>query len=131
MNSYNGFSGEQRTQVQRFLREEERAGRLLWPTRCEACGQKEGVFDCHNEDYDKPLEYVGLCYVCHMMLHCRFRAPESWRRYCEAIMMGVRFGPVHTRDFAFIKLLLAGKDVHRVLGELPARDVFKEIGVKK
>ena len=82
-------------------------------------------------DYDRPLAYVGLCYVCHMMLHCRFRAPESWQRYCEAIAGGVRFGPVRSRDFSFIKALLSGKDVRKAQGEPPARDVFKEIGVKK
>lgn len=131
MNSYNGFSGERRMEVHRWLRAEERAGRLTWPTRCEACGQTEGIMDCHHENYDEPLSFVGLCYRCHLMLHCRFRSPEAWKNYCDAIMSGVRYAALYTRDFGVIIEMLKGESAEFTQHAVPSRDVFKEIGVKK
>jgi len=108
MNSYNGFTGEKRMEVHKWLRAEERASRLVWPTTCVACGQTEGIFDCHHENYDVPLSYVGLCYTCHMMLHCRFKAPAAFAKYREAVAQGVRYPAQHTRNFDAVRAILSG-----------------------
>ena len=127
MNSYNGFTSEKRMEVHRWLRAEEAAGRLVWPTECEACGQTQGIFDCHHENYDEPLSYVGLCYLCHLMLHCRFSNAEAWRRYGEAIGRGVRYQPLFTRNFGIVRALLAGEAVAFTLYEPPLQDLFSRI----
>ncbi len=124
MNSYNGFTGEKRMEVHRFLRAEESAGRLTWPTCCAACGQTEGVFDCHHENYDDPYSFVGLCYVCHMMLHCRFRAPAAFARYREFVIGGGRVQGQRTRRFNVIRALLDGKDVATEQHSARERDEF-------
>lgn len=127
MNSYNGFSSEKRMEVHRWLRAEEKAGRLVWPTVCVACGQTEGLFDCHHENYDVPLSYVGLCYTCHMMLHCRFRAPEAFTRYREAVARGARYPAQFTRNFDVIRAILGGTCAPTVQGAPRERDAFADI----
>ena len=111
MKDYNGFSAKKRQEVHNWLKAEVEAGRVEWPKQCEACGQDQGIIDAHHEDYDKPLEFIGLCYTCHMMLHCRFRNPKAWERYKEAIRRGVRYRPVFRRDFNAVLPLLNGQEV--------------------
>jgi hypothetical protein len=103
MNSYNGFSGEQRLRAQAWLNKEYKAGRLVRPSVCVACGQRQGVIDTHTEDYSFPfgphINAHGLCYRCHLILHCRFRAPRAWQSYCDSLAQGVRFRAMYSRDF--------------------------------
>ena len=96
MGPYRHFSGEQRARVGAWQRAEFKAERLVRPTSCVACGAREGVIDCHNEDYDKPAEFVGLCVRCHLMLHCRFKnrpAPSSRKSRINTSARGLRACP--------------------------------------
>jgi hypothetical protein len=111
MGPYRQFSGEQRAKVGAYLLAEFRAGRLVRPKSCIGCGADRGLIDAHNEDYDRPDEYVGLCIRCHLMLHCRFRNRDAWDRYRAMLRDGAVFPPLYSRSFGPIAHLL------NVLGE--------------
>lgn len=103
MKSYNGFSPELRNKSQRWINAEYAAGRRQRPTKCVACGQTKGIFDAHSEDYSEPfgdhIGEFGICFVCHMMLHCRYRNKEAWEEYKACVRLGYMFKPFHTRNF--------------------------------
>lgn len=40
-------------------------GALLRPDICSQCGLDKGVIEGHHEDYEKPLEVIWLCRLCH------------------------------------------------------------------
>lgn len=113
MNSYNGFSPDQRNRADAWLKEQWRAG-LPRPSRCVICGQTQGIIDAHAEDYSEPFgphiyEY-DLCYACHLMLHCRFRSPQAWAEYLNVILRsGLRHPALRTRNFDAIKAILNGQ----------------------
>lgn len=112
MNSYNGFSPTQRMKALRWLKVEYAAGRRHPPVRCDVCGQTDGHIEAHSEDYSEPfgdnIGRWGLCYRCHMILHCRFRSPEAFRQYQEILASGKRFVAVRSRAWgAFAKQHLA------------------------
>ena len=52
-----------------------RSGRIKKPTACSRCGTTERI-TAHHADYTKPLEFIGLCYVCHGIISRR-------RKYIE------------------------------------------------
>jgi len=111
MKDYNGFTADQRNRSYAWLKAQWAAGLLPRPSRCCACGQDRGIIDAHAEDYSEPfgphlLDYP-LCFICHMMVHCRFKAKGAWNRYRAAIAQGYRFPAFFTRNFpAFTKLYL-------------------------
>jgi hypothetical protein len=143
MKSYNGFPPEQRERAQRWLREEWTSGRLARPAKCCACGQDKGVIDAHAEDYSLPFragktDEFHLCFTCHMMVHCRFRNPEAWARYCAVIAGGGHFAAVMKRDFGtFAAVQLDGPAGYAkalrgfIPGPAPARLVLEEIASAK
>ncbi|MDC7784790.1 hypothetical protein PQJ75_00795 [Rhodoplanes sp. TEM] len=62
------------------------------------------MIDAHAEDYSEPFaagktDEFHLCFVCHMMVHCRFKNRDAWDRYRTAIREGKRSRPFHTRNF--------------------------------
>lgn len=98
MNSYNGFTPAQRTAALRWLNGEYAAGRRVRPTSCQVCGQTEGLIEAHSEDYSGPpygdnIGAFGLCYRCHMMIHCRFSAPMAFDAYVQSVEDGVLWPP--------------------------------------
>lgn len=104
MKSYNGFSPDQRNKAQGWLNAQWRAGTLPRPVKCMACGQEHGRIDAHAEDYSEPFaagktDQYHLCFRCHMMVHCRFRNPESWARYKSEVAKGTTFSPVPGNSF--------------------------------
>jgi hypothetical protein len=61
------------------------------PTKCNRCGQTEGVIEYHNADYSDPIKYLEqLCKHCHLNLHMEERNPAAARRYWEWISQGNR-----------------------------------------
>jgi hypothetical protein len=114
LNSYNGFTPEQRMEALRWTKAEYAAGRRAPPRQCCVCGQTKGIIEPHSEDYSKPYgEHIGkypLCYVCHMILHCRFRAPDAFRVYQNQMRQGLQFPAYHTRAWErFVKEYLEQK----------------------
>ena len=112
MREYNGFTGAQRSKAQGWLNRQWKAGVFPRPSRCCACGQTEGVIDAHAEDYSEPFTHAKLmryplCFICHMMVHCRFANMAAWNRYRAAIGNGYRFAAFPGRNFpGFQKLFL-------------------------
>jgi len=88
MNSYNGFTPNQRVKAQHWLNKQWANGALARPVQCCACGQTEGIIDAHAEDYSEPFlagktDQFHLCRKCHMQVHRRFANPQSWLKYKE------------------------------------------------
>lgn len=100
---YNGFTGSQRMKAYRWLMAEYEAGRRVKPVRCDVCLHTAGVIEPHSEDYSPPygdnIGRYGLCYRCHMMLHCRFRQPDAFAFYCRTLAEGDRFPAMKSRHF--------------------------------
>jgi len=98
LKTYNGFHHNQRMRALYWLRGEYAAGRRQRPLGCDACGQTEGVIEAHSEDYSEPfgdhIGRFGLCYRCHMALHCRFKNLEAWETYKQHIRDGRIFRPI-------------------------------------
>lgn len=133
MRDYNGFSGAERMAAHRWLTVEWESGRLARPSLCCACGQDRGIIDAHAEVYSRPftaekLQAFELCYICHLMLHCRFgKGRAAWDRYRSVIAGGGRYAPTHVRDFGIIQTLLNGGARVLTYHERPAWAVLDEI----
>ena len=115
MKAYNGFTPYQRQQAGAWIRAQIAAGRQP-PTTCCACGQDAGVIDNHQEDYSKPygehLFRFPLCYLCHMMLHCRHRGPDAWDSYRAHVRdRELAAVPFSTRDWGRLQGYVAGRPV--------------------
>lgn len=52
-----------------------RDGRLVKPISCERCKAGDRLHG-HHEDYDKPLDVVWLCTICHGKRHKEIRAAK-------------------------------------------------------
>lgn len=112
-NPYNGFSSRERDTAYYWLMDEYKAGRRHRPTCCDACGQDKGFVEPHSEDYSAPYgDHIGgwgLCYRCHMMIHCRFRSPKTWDAYRQAVREGKRAEPIFGRRWGDIQNQLRGR----------------------
>lgn len=111
MNAYNGFSPQQRNRAQAWLNAQWRDGALARPAVCCACGQEHGPIDAHAEDYSEPFaqgktDEYHLCFLCHMMVHCRFRNRAAFDRYREAVVNGITFAPMGRNFPAFARAFL-------------------------
>lgn len=95
MGPYNGFTGEQRARAQRWINQQLAAGKLLIPSHCCACVQTTGRIDFHAEDYGEPFGTrtvaYPLCFLCHMMLHRRFKCGAAWDAYRAAVREGKQY----------------------------------------
>jgi len=100
---YNGFSGTERMKAYRFLMAEVSEGRRSLPTRCDSCLAENCLIQPHSEDYSIPyganVGRWGLCYRCHMILHCRFSNPHAWVNYCSVLKSGRRFDPFQKQSW--------------------------------
>lgn len=46
-----------------------RGGKITKPTECSQCNQTKDRIEGHHEDYDKKLEVIWLCTLCHRRYH--------------------------------------------------------------
>jgi hypothetical protein len=103
MNPYNGFTSAERTRALAWLKGEYAAGRRHRPIVCDACGQTEGPIEAHSEDYSFPygdhIGKYGVCYRCHMTIHCRFKNPVAWGIYKQDIRLGRIYAPIGRNSF--------------------------------
>jgi hypothetical protein len=111
------------------LKAEAAAGRRQPPIECDACSQTEGIIERHSEDYSQPFgDHIGkyaVCLTCHTMLHCRFKAPQAWQQYRDAIRGGAVFAPLSSRNFRrFTARFLGGALPQPVAWREPQRHTF-------
>src|SRR3984885_11802024 len=115
LKTYNGFNGEKRARAQSWLNSQWRSGALARPVACTACDQTAQPIDAHAEDYSEPFrkdvtDAFHLCFICHMMVHCRHRNQEAWRISRHMVESGGRAIPVGGRHFrAFQQKFLTGR----------------------
>jgi hypothetical protein len=109
LNAYNGYDHNQRMAAYRWLMKAYEAGTRTKPIHCDACLQSNGVVEPHSEDYSAPYgdnigEY-GLCYRCHMMVHCRYKNNEVWNKYLKLLREGYNFEGMSKNYHGFIAWL--------------------------
>lgn len=108
MNSYNGFSPKQRYKALKWFKEQISQGlRSEKPKCCDICGQPHGFLQFHSENYSEPfgdhIGEIGLCYICHMMIHCRFKNPLKWACYKMTLQQGMRYSAYSTNNWVKFK----------------------------
>lgn len=109
MKDYNGFSPKQRVKALNWFKDQiARGNKPEQPDFCECCGQRKGKLMWHSEDYSEPfsLKHIGkhgLCYRCHMIIHCRHRNPQAFSAYAMALLAGKQFMPLHYADWETFK----------------------------
>lgn len=95
------------------------------PISCDACGQTEGYISGHSEDYSFPygdhIGRFGVCYRCHMMIHCRFKNPEAWETYKAHLREGRVFAPIGRNFWLFRKQTLDAKGIGVLFKQGPAK----------
>ena len=140
MKSYNGFEPRQRLRALAWLKQQYAQGTRTRPIECDACGQTEGIIERHSEDYSEPfgdhIGAYGLCFTCHMFVHCRFRSPAAWLAYCEAVAEGATFPPFHIRNFPmfsslFLRLPLPETRTFRAAPQRRALDEIEAHGTSR
>lgn len=93
MNSYNGFSPQQRNKALKYHKKQIADGhKPPHPDACDGCGVTTGFLSWHSEDYSEPfgdhIGEFGVCYICHMQIHCRFRNRNAFLEYASLIEDG-------------------------------------------
>ncbi len=113
-NSYNGFTWAERQRAYTWLKRQWAEGkRTKVGACCDVCRQTAGHLMAHSEDYSAPYgDHIGqwtLCYWCHMLLHCRFRASEAFERYVDVLEGGERFVNVPRAEWHSVQAFLSGR----------------------
>ena len=104
MKDYKGWTAKQRRESLVKTKQAIADGIIPPATKCNRCGQTEGIIEYHNADYSDPIKFLeSLCFRCHMVHHSRFRAPLQCIDYWEEIAQGKCFPPVFTRDFSVLR----------------------------
>lgn len=63
-------TNKKKQRVERFFRKYCKQNGIVRPTDCSQCGSTLKI-EAHHPDYDKPLDVVYLCHVCHVAWHRR------------------------------------------------------------
>ncbi len=112
LKTYNGFSGAERQQSYDWLKREMATGRIPQPEACIFCRQTEGPIVYHAEDYSRPygphIWAYPVCWLCHMIIHCRFSRPEAFEAYKAVLNSGRRFKPIGRNWGRFCSEFLGG-----------------------
>lgn len=93
MDSYNGFSGNERAAMDRAIRRGEAPVAVTVPP-CAMCGHPSPAkTQTHAEDYSKPFRWgppatYQICIPCHRRLHARFKSPDRWASHCAFLRRG-------------------------------------------
>jgi hypothetical protein len=98
--SYNGFSPKYREKQGYAVYKMFKNGQLKRPTTCVGCkatAEDGAPIMAHNEDYHNPLNYVGICFGCHMAIHIRFKDTQTWQKWCDLTAEG--WQPPYSRDY--------------------------------
>jgi len=100
---YKQWTGAQRAAMAQKTKAAREAGEIPYPSKCNRCGQVEGIIQYHNHDYSHPTKFLEeLCWRCHMVHHSRYINPQACIDYWEAIAQGKQFPPVYAHDFGIL-----------------------------
>jgi hypothetical protein len=110
-------------------------GRLPAPLPALPAARRLSPLMQHAEDYSEPFrkgvtDGFHLCFICHMMVHCRHRNQDAWRLYRHRVESGGRAFPVGGRHFpAFQQKFLTGKILPGLFEwfDPPERHALREI----
>jgi hypothetical protein len=104
MVTWNGWTDKERNTSARKTNRAIKDGIIpAKPSKCNRCGQTEGVLEWHNDDYSDPIKYLeGLCYRCHMVLHCEHLNPQSAKEYWDEVGKGKRYPPSVTKNIGAV-----------------------------
>lgn len=113
-NSYNGFTWAERQKAYDWLKRQWKLGtRQKHGPACDVCGQTQGYLMAHSENYAAPYgPHIGrwsLCYWCHTLIHCRFRAVEIFDGYATMLEGGERFVNVPGPQWYKVQTFLSGR----------------------
>jgi len=127
MRNYKGWSGDFRKESLKLTNAAKKMGWIENPSKCNRCGQTEGILHLHNEDYDvtyytlkevfnrfpisitvEEQEKVNsvleqICWRCHMLHHSVRRNKQAVEKYFEEIKNGKKYPPVYKHDFTILK----------------------------
>lgn len=127
MRNYKGWSGDFRKESLKLTNAAKKMGWIENPSKCNRCGQTEGILHLHNEDYDvtyytlkevfnrfpisitvEEQEKVNsvleqICWRCHMMHHSVRRNKQAVEKYFVEIKNGKKYPPVYKHDFTILK----------------------------
>ncbi len=127
MRNYKGWSGDFRKESLKLTNAAKKMGWIENPSKCNRCGQTEGILHLHNEDYDityytlkevfnrfpisitvEEQEKVNsvleqICWRCHMMHHSVRRNKQAVEKYFVEIKNGKKYPPVYRHDFTILK----------------------------
>lgn len=89
------------------------------------------MIDAHAEDYSEPfgdhIDHYGLCYFCHLLLHCRHVWPAAFQYHADRLNESLWLArPLATRSFPTlrriaIKLNRGDLTVSYIDGDVPER----------
>jgi len=128
MRPYNGFTTAERQKAVDWLE----AKGLPKPKRCQCCLQTSGPISRHTEDYSEPYDdnigEYAVCYICHMMIHCRQHSPEKWEEYKTLVQQGFTWEHYGSSWPRFRKRFLTGSmDDQCAKGEPPEKNWLRII----
>lgn len=106
MKSYNGFTPAQRMAGDKLIKQAIADGIKPPATVCVECGQKHGIIHYHCEDYSPDNvvdDAVAMCWLCHMMLHCRHRNPTAYAVYVDQVKKGKKFPATFYHNFKILE----------------------------
>ena len=101
---YNGWSTDTRN-VRGKISYSKKKARAT--NACELCGQTEGPFSWHAEEYGSSLKdfldhEIELCAYCHGMIHARYSKPGRFERF-KRRLQAIRSGAENAKPLAHMK----------------------------
>lgn len=126
MRKYKKWSPEERRKSLGYTNEAKKRGWIKQPSKCNRCGQKEGILHLHNDDYDWTLDVLPLyldgtkelddkgrediatcceeiCWTCHMIHHSEHRNKDAHKKYFDKVKTGWISPPVYKHDFSVLR----------------------------
>lgn len=104
MKHYKKWTPKERRASYQKTKKAIREGVIPPPTKCNRCGQTEGIIHYHNHDYSDPIKYLEpLCWRCHLIFHSKRRNPEACEAYWKGIAEGKQWPPVFENDLGILR----------------------------